>query len=258
MAGNYFQVTLDKLPEAKRDDAIEICINPDGSIWGEFQGDHFMRRLDTVWDTRQIGDLATQIAAAAETKISRDKPIDYAGALLLGITLASAMIALVQIGRGQSLWAPGSLILIAISVLSLLGLRWREHRAADPVLPPALFANRALVLSCSVLGINFLILYGLIVLAPWAMQTLGGAGAGQMSRVDSVEIAIRKAGERVAGSVLSSDAFFPFPDSIFKAAEAGVAAIIQPGGSKKDNEVIAACNEVGIPMILTGRRHFKH
>ncbi|MBC8356153.1 MAG: bifunctional phosphoribosylaminoimidazolecarboxamide formyltransferase/IMP cyclohydrolase [Planctomycetes bacterium] len=89
-------------------------------------------------------------------------------------------------------------------------------------------------------------------------QALCGVGAGQMSRVDSVEIAIRKAGDRVAGSVLSSDAFFPFPDSIYKAAEAGVAAIIQPGGSKKDDEVIAACNEVGIPMIFTGRRHFKH
>ena len=89
-------------------------------------------------------------------------------------------------------------------------------------------------------------------------QALCGVGAGQMSRVDSVEIAIRKAGDRVAGSVLSSDAFFPFPDSIYKAAEAGVTAIIQPGGSKKDDEVIAACNEVGIPMIFTGRRHFKH
>ena len=89
-------------------------------------------------------------------------------------------------------------------------------------------------------------------------QSLCGVGAGQMSRVDSVEIAIRKAGDRAAGSVLSSDAFFPFPDSIYKAAEAGVAAIIQPGGSKNDNEVIAACDEVGMPMIFTGRRHFKH
>ncbi|MCA9208280.1 MAG: bifunctional phosphoribosylaminoimidazolecarboxamide formyltransferase/IMP cyclohydrolase, partial [Planctomycetales bacterium] len=85
-----------------------------------------------------------------------------------------------------------------------------------------------------------------------------GVGAGQMSRVDSVEIAIRKAGDRVAGSVLSSDAFFPFPDSIEHAAKAGVAAIIQPGGSKRDDEVIAACNEHGLPMIFTGRRHFKH
>jgi phosphoribosylaminoimidazolecarboxamide formyltransferase/IMP cyclohydrolase len=89
-------------------------------------------------------------------------------------------------------------------------------------------------------------------------HALCGVGAGQMSRVDSVDIAIRKGGDRVVGSVLSSDAFFPFRDSILKAAEAGVAAIIQPGGSKSDDDVIAACNEVGIPMIFTGRRHFKH
>jgi len=85
-----------------------------------------------------------------------------------------------------------------------------------------------------------------------------GAGAGQMSRVDSVEIALHKAGPRAKGAVLASDAFFPFPDSIQKAAAAGIAAIIQPGGSVKDAEVIAACNEVGIPMVFTGRRHFKH
>ena len=85
-----------------------------------------------------------------------------------------------------------------------------------------------------------------------------GAGAGQMSRVDSVDIAIAKAGQRIAGAVLASDAFFPFPDSIHKAAAAGLAAIIQPGGSVKDADVIAACNEHGLPMIFTGRRHFKH
>lgn len=89
-------------------------------------------------------------------------------------------------------------------------------------------------------------------------ESLVGVGAGQMSRVDSVEIAIRKAGERSQGSVLASDAFFPFPDSIHAAAEAGVVAIVQPGGSKRDDEVIAACNERGLPMIFTGRRHFKH
>ena len=89
-------------------------------------------------------------------------------------------------------------------------------------------------------------------------RALLGVGAGQMSRVDSVEIAIKKAGDRVAGSVLASDAFFPFPDSIHQAAAAGIAAIIQPGGSKRDDEVIAACNEHKIPMIFTGRRHFKH
>lgn len=85
-----------------------------------------------------------------------------------------------------------------------------------------------------------------------------GVGAGQMSRVDSVEIAIRKAGENAAGTVLASDAFFPFDDSIHVAAKAGVKAIIQPGGSRRDNEVIAACNEHNLPMIFTSRRHFKH
>ena len=89
-------------------------------------------------------------------------------------------------------------------------------------------------------------------------QMLLGAGAGQMSRVDSVEIAVRKAGDRAKGSVLGSDAFFPFPDSIDKAAAAGVVAVIQPGGSKNDEAVIAACNAHGISMIFTGRRHFKH
>ncbi len=71
----HFEYTLDQLEEAKRDDVIEICINPDGSIWGEFQGDHFMRRLETKWLKQQVGDLATQIAAVAETQISRKKPI---------------------------------------------------------------------------------------------------------------------------------------------------------------------------------------
>lgn len=85
-----------------------------------------------------------------------------------------------------------------------------------------------------------------------------GVGAGQMSRVDSTEIAIRKAGDRAKGSVLASDAFFPFADSIHQAAAGGVAAIIQPGGSRRDDEVIAACNELGLPMVFTGRRHFKH
>ena len=87
---------------------------------------------------------------------------------------------------------------------------------------------------------------------------LVGVGAGQMSRVDSVDIAIRKAGDKATGSVMASDAFFPFPDSIEAAAEAGVVAIVQPGGSRRDDEVIAACNQHRIPMVFTGTRHFKH
>ena len=89
-------------------------------------------------------------------------------------------------------------------------------------------------------------------------QALCGVGAGQMSRVDAVEIAIRKAGERAAGTVLASDAFFPFADSIEAAADAGIQAFVQPGGSRNDDEVVAACNTRGLPMIFTGRRHFKH
>lgn len=88
--------------------------------------------------------------------------------------------------------------------------------------------------------------------------SLIGVGAGQMSRVDSVEIAIDKAGDRARGSVLASDAFFPFPDSIEAAAEAGIVAVVQPGGSRRDQEVIDACDRHDLPMVLTGRRHFKH
>ncbi len=87
---------------------------------------------------------------------------------------------------------------------------------------------------------------------------LVGVGAGQMSRVDSVKIALEKAGERARGAVLASDAFFPFDDSIGPAAAAGVAAVIQPGGSRRDDEVIAACDKHGMPMAFTGRRHFRH
>jgi phosphoribosylaminoimidazolecarboxamide formyltransferase/IMP cyclohydrolase len=85
-----------------------------------------------------------------------------------------------------------------------------------------------------------------------------GVGAGQMSRVDSVHMAVRKAGERVSGSVLASDAFFPFRDNIDEAARAGVKAVVQPGGSVRDQDSIDACNEHGLAMIVTGRRHFRH
>ncbi len=85
-----------------------------------------------------------------------------------------------------------------------------------------------------------------------------GVGAGQMSRVMAVEIAVKKAGPRAAGSVLASDAFFPFPDNVEAAAAAGVTAIIQPGGSVKDHDSITACNHHGIAMLFTGTRHFRH
>lgn len=87
---------------------------------------------------------------------------------------------------------------------------------------------------------------------------LVGVGAGQMSRVDSVKIARMKAQLPTKGTALASDAFFPFRDGIDAAAEAGITSVIQPGGSVKDEEVIAACDEHGIAMVFTGIRHFKH
>jgi len=85
-----------------------------------------------------------------------------------------------------------------------------------------------------------------------------GIGAGQVSRVDAVNIALKKSGKRLDNSILCSDAFFPFRDSIDKIANTGIAAVIQPGGSVRDEEVIAACNDHGIAMVFTGRRCFKH
>jgi phosphoribosylaminoimidazolecarboxamide formyltransferase/IMP cyclohydrolase len=85
-----------------------------------------------------------------------------------------------------------------------------------------------------------------------------GVGAGQMSRVVSVDIACRKAGAASSGAVLGSDAFFPFADGLERAAEAGVSAVVQPGGSVRDEEVIAAADRAGIAMIFTGARHFRH
>jgi phosphoribosylaminoimidazolecarboxamide formyltransferase/IMP cyclohydrolase len=85
-----------------------------------------------------------------------------------------------------------------------------------------------------------------------------GVGAGQMSRVDSAKIGMDKAASPLDGSVLASDAFFPFRDGIDTAAEAGVSAVVQPGGSIRDDEVIAAADEQGVAMVFTGRRHFRH
>jgi phosphoribosylaminoimidazolecarboxamide formyltransferase/IMP cyclohydrolase len=88
-----------------------------------------------------------------------------------------------------------------------------------------------------------------------------GVGAGQMSRVDSVKIAVIKAGTAglaLDGSVVASDAFFPFPDGVEEAGKAGATAVIQPGGSVRDLDVIAAANKLGMAMVFTGVRHFRH
>ncbi|MFH1362237.1 MAG: bifunctional phosphoribosylaminoimidazolecarboxamide formyltransferase/IMP cyclohydrolase, partial [bacterium] len=85
-----------------------------------------------------------------------------------------------------------------------------------------------------------------------------GIGAGQMSRIEAAELAVKRSRESVKGSVLASDAFFPFPDVVKFAGKNHIAAIIQPGGSKRDQESIDKANELGIAMVFTGRRHFRH
>ena len=85
-----------------------------------------------------------------------------------------------------------------------------------------------------------------------------GIGMGQTSRVDASELAVKRAGDRAKGAVLASDAFFPMPDGVEVATRAGVTAIIQPGGSKGDQDAIDAANKAGVSMVFTGIRHFKH
>ena len=89
-------------------------------------------------------------------------------------------------------------------------------------------------------------------------NTTVGLGAGQVSRVDAVHMALHKGGENVKGGVLASDAFFPFRDSIDAIGSTGISTVIQPGGSIRDQEVIDACNEHGMAMVFTGQRCFKH
>ncbi|WP_052666109.1 bifunctional phosphoribosylaminoimidazolecarboxamide formyltransferase/IMP cyclohydrolase [Nitriliruptor alkaliphilus] len=129
---------------------------------------------------------------------------------------------------------------------------WGEWRVAGQVQPSeATLADlRFAWLACKHTKSNA------IVLAK-AGQVVG-VGAGQMSRVDSVRLAVERSGDRHVGAVLASDAFFPFRDGPDAAAAAGVIAMVQPGGSVRDDEVVAAADEHGIAMVLTGRRHFRH
>lgn len=127
-----------------------------------------------------------------------------------------------------------------------------DLRQAGAVAPPGLTADelKFALHACRVVRSNA------IVLARGTATV--GVGAGQMSRVDSVGLALSKAGDRARGSILASDAFFPFPDGVELACEAGVALILQPGGSKNDAAVIDAVDRAGVSMLFTGRRHFRH
>ncbi len=93
--------------------------------------------------------------------------------------------------------------------------------------------------------------------APVVVATVG-IGGGLPSRVDAVRLAVAKAGTRARGSVLASDAFFPFADGLEAAAAAGVTAVVEPGGSVRDDDVVAAADRLGVALVFTGVRHFRH
>ena len=147
--------------------------------------------------------------------------------------------------RGWDLWymeQPDLQLLNAVSVVT-------QRSPSEAEMQDLLFAWR----------VSKFVKSNAIVYARDAMTI--GVGAGQMSRVNSARIAAIKAehaGLQVKGSVMASDAFFPFRDGIDQAAKAGIAAVIQPGGSMRDEETIAAADEHGMAMVFTGMRHFRH
>jgi len=131
-------------------------------------------------------------------------------------------------------------------------LDWSECRTVTrKALDPALKADLELAMT-----VVKHVKSNAIVLAKGG-QTVG-IGPGQLNRVTSVEIAVKLAGEHAAGAVMASDAFFPFDDCVRVAAAAGIRAIIQPGGSIRDQQSIDACDELGLAMVFTGQRHFRH
>lgn len=222
--------------------------------------------------------LAGDPVAAFGGIIGANRPFDGETAGLLGDLFVEAIVApaftpearellsrrtglrLLEISGGRATSFPcevrsvrGGLLLQEADAPTESPAEWRvvTQRAPDPAEQRALgFAWKAVAAVRS----------NAIVLARLHERgaALVGVGAGQMSRVDAVRVAVWKAGERARGAVLASDAFFPFPDGLEVAAEAGVTAVIQPGGSVRDEEVIAAADRLGLAMLFTGRRHFRH
>ncbi len=175
----------------------------------------------------------------------------------LAIFSSKANLRLLEVDMDRP-WEPGwnyrrvsggLLVQASDSVASDKPNTWRVVTDAQPH-PEALAALQFAWKACAFVKSNAIVLV--------QGQTLVGMGAGQPSRVDLVQLAVRKAGARATGSVLASDAFFPKADGVAAAAAAGVVAIVQPGGSQGDEEVIAAANAHGIAMVFTGTRHFRH
>jgi phosphoribosylaminoimidazolecarboxamide formyltransferase/IMP cyclohydrolase len=153
----------------------------------------------------------------------------------------------------EATWAlrsvAGGVLLQAVDRGDPPGVEWRvvsQRQPGDKEMAALRFAWRA----CQHVKSNA------IVLARSGATV--GIGGGLPSRLDAVKLAIAKAGERARGAVMASDAFFPFPDGVEVAAEAGVTAVVQPGGSIRDEAVIAAADRLGLSMLFTGVRHFRH
>lgn len=236
--------TSEKLVDASRKALAGDPLSAFGSVLG------FNRTVDKL-----TAELLCEPGLFIEAIVAPDFEAEAVG-LLTSKPRWSENVRLMQVGRLdtpppalQRRFISGGLLVQDADRMTSSPLQWQT--VTEAAVPDALWDDVAFAWE-----IVRHVKSNAIVLAKDA--SLIGVGAGQMSRVDSVEIAIDKAGDRSLGSVLASDAFFPFPDSIEAAAEAGVVAIIQPGGSRRDQEVIDACNDCKMPMVLTGRRHFKH
>ena len=208
--------------------------------------------------------------------VACNRPVDPATAEVVAETFIEAVIApefepaalerlrqkkQLRLVRTGPLAPPASVVLkpigggLLLQGADLTGVGQVEAGKVVSARPPTAAELRALGLAwlvCKHVKSN-----AIVLASPDGRQVVG-VGAGQMSRVESVEIACRKAGDRSRGAVLASDGFFPFPDGVELAIERGITAIVQPGGSVRDAEVVAAADKGGIAMILTGARHFRH
>ncbi len=238
--------------------------NPCGAATARRQVDSYTRAL------------ATDPVSAFGGVIALNRPLEADTAAEIGKLFVEAIVAPgITPGAREALAGKKNLRLMEISNPSNDALLWKQvgggillqttdrHRLAESDLrvvsrrAPTAEEKRALLFAWKVakhVKSNAIVYAG----TGDREGQLVGVGAGQMSRVDSVKIGAARAVLPLAGSVLASDAFFPFPDGIEEAAKAGITAVIQPGGSVKDNEVIAAADRLNLAMIFTGVRHFRH
>lgn len=176
------------------------------------------------------------------------------GALeLIGARRRNCRLLRLPSPNGVSAWqqrsVTGGLLLQQSDAGDPDGTQWRPVTARKPD------ERERMALEFAWRAVRFVPSNAIVVACPGAVV---GVGGGLPSRVDAVELAVRKAGERARGAALASDAFFPFADGIEAAKTAGISAVIQPGGSVRDAEVIAAADQAGIAMVFTGVRHFRH